>query len=150
LRHRGLQSLHPGLGRAEIGGLLIDDLGGRGAALEQRLIACEVAAILVARGLGVGEIGLRLQDFGRLAAGVEVGELVLGLRELPRDLLGGGAIVGVVLVEQRRALGDPVAARDPNRRDQALLRRSDLDEIRLGVALPFDDRRVARRRRSRG
>ena len=74
---------------------------------------------LVARRLGVGEVGLRLFDLGRLAAALEIGELVLGLREQPGGLIGRGAIVGVVLIEQRRAFDDPVAPRDVQRASEA-------------------------------
>ncbi len=63
---------------------------------------------------------------------------------MPRDLLGRGAVVGVVLVEEGRALHDLVAARDVDRGDEALLGRPDLDEIGLGIALPLDDLGVMR------
>ncbi len=52
--------------------------------------------------------------------------------------------VGVVLVEQGRAFDNSIAALDVNGRQQALLRRPDLNEIRFGIALPFNHHRVAR------
>ena len=70
----------------------------------------------------------------------EIGELVAGLLQKPARLVDGGSIVGVVLIEQRLAFYDPVAARDVDGGDKALLGRTDLDEIRLGIALPGDRR----------
>ena len=105
--------------------------------LHQHLVALEIGLDLVARGLGVGEIGFGLLDLGRLAAGLEIGELLLGLPELPRRLLAGGAVGGVVLLEQRRAGRDLGAAPDGERGEEALLGRADLDEIGLGIALPL-------------
>ena len=131
-----------GLGRALVGGLLVDELDGRGACLEQRLVARKIASDLVARRRGVRQIGFRLQDFGRLAGALQIGELILGLRQLASGLFAGGAIIRVVLIEQRRAFDDPVAARDMDLRDQALLRWPDLDEIGIRVALPLDVGRI--------
>ena len=72
---------------------------------------------------------------------MQVCELILGLlQEAPR-LIDRGAVVGVVLLEQRRAFHDAVAALHADRGDEALLGRPDLDEIGLGIALPRDRRR---------
>src|SRR5579872_4064112 len=133
------------LRRAGVRLLLVDDLRRSGARLEQRLIAGEVRPYLVPRGLGVGEIGLGLCNFGRLAAVLEIGELLLSLGQLPRGLIEGGLIVRVVLVEERRVFGDLVAAPHMDRNDQALLRWADFDEVSIGIALP---RNSFRRRRA--
>ena len=82
--------------------------------------------------------------FRRFEGALQVDELVLRLRQLPRGLIAGGLIVGVVLVKQRRALGDAIAARDMHRRQQALPGRPDLDVIRFRIALLFDDGRLTR------
>jgi hypothetical protein len=70
--------------------------------------------------------------------------LFLGLRQLPRRLIDGGAIVGVVLVEQRGAFGDLIAASDMDRGDEAGLGRPCLYEIAFDIALPLDDRGILR------
>ena len=116
---------------------LVDKLRRGGAALEQSLIAAEIRLRFVARRLGVDEIGLGLHDFGRLAAALEVGELLLRLSQLPDGLIGGRLIAGVVLVEQRRAFGDFIAAPNVDCGDQALLSRASLDEVGVRIALPF-------------
>ena len=69
-----------------------------------------------------------------------VGELVAGLLQKPARLVDGGSIVGVVLLEQRLTFCDAVPSRHVDRCDKALLGRTDLDKIRLGVALPGDGR----------
>ena len=99
---------------------------------------------LVASRLGVGEIGLGLLDFGRLAAGLEIGELRFRLVELARS--PGRARRGRWCRPGRTAARRPrPSSRAPTceGREQALLGRADLDEIGVGIALPFDRRRRA-------
>ena len=88
------------------------------------------------------QIGLGLGDLGRLGGTVEIGQLVLGLLDEMGRLIDRGAVHRVVLVEQRRALGDAVAALDMDGGHKPLLGRADFDEVGLGVALP---RRLGRR-----
>ena len=142
LLHRGCGGGDFRLGRGEVGPLLVDDLLGRRAARQQGLVALEVGLHLAARGDRVVEIGLGLGDLGRLGGSLQIGELVLGLLRQVRGLIDRGAVHRVVLVEQRRALDDTVAALDVDGGDEALLGRPDLDEIGFGVALP---RRLGRR-----
>jgi hypothetical protein len=143
LCHRRFEALDLGNGRAQVGALLVDELDGHRVRFHQGLVAPEIGLDLVARGLGVRQIGFRLLDFGQLAAGLEIGELLLGLPELPRSLLLGGPIGGVVLFEQGRAGSDLRAALDGEGGEEALLGRPDLDVIGLGIALPLNRRRVA-------
>jgi hypothetical protein len=109
----------------------------------QGLVALEVRLDLVAGGLGVRQIGFRLLNFGEFAAGLQIGELLLGLPQLPGGLLLGGAIGGVVLIEQGRAGSDLGAAPDREAGEKALLGGPDLDVIGLGIALPLDRGRGA-------
>jgi hypothetical protein len=67
-------------------------------------------------------------------------ESVAGLLQKPARLVDRGSIVGVVLLEQRLTLCDAVPARHVDGGDKALLGWTDLDKIRLGVALPGDGR----------
>jgi len=53
-------------------------------------------------------------------------------------------VVGVVLVEQRLALSDLVAAPHAKGREEPRLGRPDLDEIGVRVALPLDRLRPVR------
>ena len=104
---------------------------------QQGLIALKIGLHLATRRDRVVEIGFGLRDLGRLARALEIGELVLGLLRQARGLVDGGAVGRVVLVEQRLAFDDMVAALDVDGGDEALLGRPDLDEIGFGVALPF-------------
>lgn len=139
LFERCLQRPHFGFARTKVCAFLVHKLCGRRAGLQQGLVARQIALRFVARRFGVGEIGFSLPNFGRLAAGLEVGELIFGLRQLARDLFARRPIVGVVLIEQRRAFGDLIATRDMDLSDKTLLRRADLHEIGLRVTLPFHD-----------
>ena len=144
LRERRPIAVELGLRCAQIGALLIDELHGGGTGLQQHFVAGEVGSELVMRRLIGGEIGLRQPDFRGLARGLQIGELLLGLVELMRRLIARRKVRGGVLIEQRRLRGDLVAARDVNGREQPLLGRSDLHEIRVGIALPGNWRRDAR------
>ena len=143
LGERRLEALDLGGGGAQIGALLVDELLGDGVGPYQCLVALEVGLDLVAGRLGVREISLGLVNLGRLAARLEIGELLLGLAKLPRRLLAGGEVGGVVLLEQRRARRHLGAAPHRERHQEALLGRSDLDEIGLGITLPLQRRRGA-------
>ena len=92
----------------------------------------------VARRLGVAQIGLGLLDLGRLGGREQIGELAARLLQEPARLIDRRPVVGLVLLEQRLALGDPVAARDMDGGQKARLGRSDLDEVGFRVALPGD------------
>jgi hypothetical protein len=59
-------------------------------------------------------------------------------------LLFGGAIGGVVLIEQGRAGSDLGAAPDREAGEKALLGRPGLDVIGFGIALPLDRGRLPR------
>ena len=124
---------------AQIRFFLVDELHGGRARLQQGAIAIEVREGLVARRFGVSEIGLGLGDFRRLAAAPQIGELIARLPQLPRDLIGRGFVVRIVLVEQGFAFDDLIAALNVNGDDEPFLRRSDFDEIGVGIALPGDD-----------
>src|SRR5208337_3720151 len=126
------------LGRAERGVLLIDDLLRRRSGLEELRAAPQILLRPVAGGLGVAQIRLSLVDLARLRRRQQVLELTPRLLQETLRLIDRGAVVGVVLLEQRLALGDTIAARDPDRGEQPRLGRSDLDEVGLGVALPRD------------
>ncbi len=132
-----------GFGRAQVGGLLIDGLLGRRARLQERRTAPQIFLRPVARRLGVLQVGLGLLDLAGLGRGKEVGELVARLLQEPARLIDRGPVVRRVLLEQRLALHDAVAARDMDGGQKALLGRADLDEIGLRVALPGDRRRSA-------
>jgi hypothetical protein len=140
LGERGFETLHLGIGRAQIGALLLDELLGCREGLHEGFGAPQIGLDLVARRLGIREARLGLLDLGRLAGGLEIGELLFGLLELPRGLVARRNIGGVVLVEQRRARRDPRAARHRERGEEALLGRTDFDEIGLRIALPFGRR----------
>ena len=84
------------------------------------------------------QVGLGQFDFARLRGGEEVGELVARLLQEPLRLFDGSPVVRRVLFEQRLALHDVVAARHMDRRQKTRLRRADLDEIGLRIALPGD------------
>ena len=105
---------HQNLGNcgAEVCFFLVDDLNRGGAGFQQRDIALQILLDLVACGLRIGQIGLRLENFGRLGRTFQIDHLVLCLRQLPRRLIAGGQIVGVVLVEQGRAFDNFVTALD--------------------------------------
>ena len=121
--------------------LLIDDLLRRRARFQQRRASPQILLRPVARRLGVAQVGLGLLDLARLRGREEVGELVARLLQEPSRLIDRGPVVRGVLLEQRLALHDAVAARDTDRRQKARLGRADLDEIGLRIALPGDRRR---------
>jgi hypothetical protein len=99
LRQRGFEPLHPGKGGTQVGALVFDQLLRHASVLYQLLVALEVGLELVAGRVGIGQVGFGLLDFGRLAAGLKVGKLLLGLLELACGLVMGRPVVGVVLVE---------------------------------------------------
>ena len=146
LIERGRGGLHLGLGRTVIGAALIDGLRRGVSVAQQRLVAGQIGASPHQGRAGICQIGFRLRDFRRLAAGFEIGELLFALGELARRLVAGGPFVGVVLPEERRALGDQLAARHEQLGQQPLLDRGDLDVVGVGIALPDDrfDRAVLR------
>ena len=111
--------------------------------LGKELAALEVGFGARQRGLGVGQVRFRLFDLGRLAGRLQIGELLLGLVDLPHGLIAGGLIGGVVLRKQRRTRRDLIAARDIDRGEQALLRGANLHEVGVRVALPLRRRRRA-------
>ena len=104
LGEHGFRRKNLGNGGAEVSLFLVDDLHGGRAGLEQSDVARKIVLDLVARGLGVGQIGFRLKNFGGLGRTLQIDQLVLSLRQLPRRLIAGGQIVGVVLVEQAASL----------------------------------------------
>src|SRR5580704_4022546 len=61
--------------------------------------------------------------------------------QLPRRLVARGAVGDLVLTEQQRAGGDRIAARHVEFGDEALLGRTDFDEIGFGISLPLRRRR---------
>ncbi len=143
LRQRRLGSLHLGAGRAVIGARLVDTLRGCVAALEQRFAALQIGFGAHQCRAGIGQIGLGLRDLRRLAFRLEIGELLFGLRQLPRRLVAGGALGRVILGEERCARRDVIAARHRYGGQLPLQDRRDLDVVRLGVALPRRRRRGA-------
>ena len=99
-----------------IGPQLIDGLDRNGAKAHQRFVSLEIGLGPDERRLGIREIGFGLFNLGRLAASLEIRQLRFGLGQLPRGLVVGRLIGGVVLLKERRAGGDLVAARDRRRR----------------------------------
>ena len=126
------------VGGAQVRLLLVDGLRRRGAGFQQHLIALQIGQHFVARRLRRRAGWPRPDgDFGRLGGVLQIGELIPGLLKQPGRLIDRIAIVGVVLFEQRRALDHAIAALDANGGDETLLGRPDLDEIGVGVTLPF-------------
>jgi hypothetical protein len=89
--------LRPCLRRLVVRSTLIDGLRRGVSGLQQRLVALEVRPRPCQGRAGIGQVGLRLCDLGRLARRFEIGQLLLGLGELARRLVAGGAFVRVVL-----------------------------------------------------
>ena len=112
LRQRGFERLDFCGGGTQIRAPFVHDLARHAADLHQFLVALQVDLDSIARGLLVGEIGLRLLDLGELAARLQVGKLLFGLTELPLDLIERRPVVGIILVEQGRPDRDGAAALD--------------------------------------
>jgi hypothetical protein len=89
------------------------------------------------------QVGLGLLDLARFRGREEIGELFARLLREPARLIDRRPVVRRVLLEQRSAFGDPVAARDMDRRQKARLGRPYLDKIGFRVALLGDRRRSA-------
>ena len=69
-------------GRGQVGALLIHRLAAGGAGAQQLLVAREVLGDAIPGREQIGQIGLRLGDLGVAAAGLQVGEPRLRLRQL--------------------------------------------------------------------
>src|SRR5262249_54192935 len=129
-----------GLRRSEIGPYLVKGLRADTAGWKKVFITLEIGLRAILRCASVREIGFRLLDFGRLAAGLQIGQLFFGLCELPRYLIARRPIGGLVLGKQKRARLHLIAAGHGERREQSLLRRANFDVIGVRIALPNDAR----------
>ena len=134
------------LGGSQVGALLIDGLQRHraGFEIEERLGSLQIALAPCRAPPARPPDWPAPVDLGRLAAVAEIGELLLRLCQLSLGLIDRGPVGGVVLIEQRRAGRDLVAARDRHGGEQTLLGRADLDEIGLRIALPLDRKGSAR------
>ena len=136
LLERRLHRCNLGLGRQVVSPALIDALL-RGPTLRQQRLAAGKIGYRAGQGcFCVRQVGFGLQDLGWLAALLQIAKLPLRLRQQLRRLVARCPIVRIVLVEQLRAGGNLVAARNVNRGQQPLLRRTDHDKVGLRIPLP--------------
>ena len=106
LREGRFEPANLGFRRVVIGPKLIDVLDRNGAKAHQRFVSLEIGLGPDERRLGIRQVRFGLFDLGLLAASLEVRQLRFGLGQLPRGLLVGRLIGGVVLLKERRAGGD--------------------------------------------
>ena len=143
LRECRFEPVNLGFRRAVIGPKLIDILDRNGTKAHQRFVSLEIGLGPDERRPGIRQVCFRLFNFCLLAASLEIRQLRFGLGQLPRGLVDGRPVGGVVLLKQWRAGGDLDAPRDEDGGEETLLGRADLHEIGLGIALPLGRRRNA-------
>jgi hypothetical protein len=136
LRQRCSGSVKLGLCRMVVGAALIDHLRRRKPCAQQHGIAVEIRAGACHRRLDVSEIGFRLRDLGRLAGGFEICKLHLRLGKLAVRLVTGCEFLRFVLLEQRRAFGNGIAAPDMECGQETSFDRADIDIVSFGITLP--------------
>jgi hypothetical protein len=143
LRECRFEPVNLGFRRAVIGPKLIDVLDRNGAKAHQRFVSLEIELGPEERRLRLCEVCFGLFVLGRLAASLEIRQLRFCLGQLPRGLVDGRPVGGIVLLKQRRAGDDRDAPRDEDGGEETLLGRADLYEIGLGIALLLGRRRSA-------
>ena len=135
-RQTALQLLHAGAAAAGVGAAGVELFAGNSAGGVLRLIAVELRKRLVAHGDGLLELGGSDGDLVGALAGFEIAQLGLGAGErLARVGLCGQFISGVEIEEGLSRL-DLLAAGHRQRSQGAGLRRGDIDEFALHIALP--------------
>ncbi len=144
LGRRRFEALDLGIGRAQVGALLVDELDRHRVRFHQGLVAPEIGLDLVARGLGVRPDWLPPAEFRSACRSAwRLASCSSACRSC-RVACSLAARSAVSSCSNRAAPGATFEPRWTARvSEQALLGRPDLDVVGLGIALPLDRRRSA-------